>query len=238
MTVSSFQHIGNRSNQQDAYLVDKSNCLFVVCDGVGGRNKGEIASQTIIDYITVQFNQNPSRVNAQYIKQTIQQALLHLNIKLERDPDLKGAATTIALLYISNSIAYTAHVGDSRVILFKKQENQLWSTKDHSVVQELFDAGVIKSEEEMNIHPLKNRITNAITCGKMPSSLKVSIHELRNIKSTDIFIVCSDGVLEHFTNGQIIKLLINSSAKDAFDTLKNTSLKHSKDNNTCIMIEM
>ena len=167
MIIKHFQTIGKKATQEDAFYISTDHRLFVICDGVGGRHHGDLASQSIVNELTRHYESPVSQ------KRTFGQIKKYLNASLQKletlsddQNELKGISTTLALLYIKDDQYHTAHIGDSRIILLSSTNTSFWSTKDHSVVQELYDAGVLKSEMDMRTHPYRNRITRAITASE------------------------------------------------------------------------
>jgi len=236
--IFSFQHIGKRDNQEDAYHIDAQKNLYIVCDGVGGMDAGEIASNKVIQYVTEHLSRytlNPLCTNC--IITAIKQAQSKLNEYVQNNPKANGTATTIALLYYHNGTAITAHSGDSKVIFAKKNGAGCWSTKDHSTVQELYDADILKSEQEMNSHPLKNRITSAIIAGQDPAKVTIATHELQNIEQGDIFLLCTDGVLELYSTEEISNIALSRDHKK-YDGMSKFIQSTSKDNSTLILVEV
>ena len=235
MILKHFQILGKKANQEDAYFYSQDHSLFVVCDGVGGRNGGEVASRTIVENIRKQYvSIADKKIDLTLINDMIRSAIEDLNeISTEQDT-LDGMSTTLALLYVSNGRAYTAHIGDSRIRKLNQSNKEIWSTKDHSIVQELFDAGVLNSESDMQKHPYRNRITKAIVANNTKLS-DVVFDEIPTIDNNDIFIVCSDGLLEHYTNNSLLDAFAKRDFEDVFFDMKMTCEKNSRDNSTVII---
>lgn len=237
MKVLNFQILGKKSLQEDAFYISPDQKLFVVCDGVGGRDKGEVASNSIVKGIRDRYESSSSiDVSIEEVKSMVTDSIMNLNKMADEKPQLKGIGTTIALLFLTQSSCYTAHLGDSRVIMLENNTSAIWSTKDHSVVQELFDAGVLKSEEEMQSHPYRNRITNAIIAGE-DKAVHVVFQQTPRIEDFNFVLVCSDGLLEHYTNEDLSKLLSKEDYKMEFKKLENQCYNFSRDNSTVILIK-
>lgn len=232
MEVLNFSHIGSRNYQEDSYYIHRENNLFIVCDGVGGSANGAKASQSVIQSIVSEFERYDHNLNSHRIKKIIKNAHEDL-LGISEGANI---ATTIALLYIDGDVGYTAHLGDSKIYHIRSLENYYWYTKDHSLVQELYDAGVLTNEEQVRQHPMRNRITKAVST--IQESQNPTIHKLEKIKVGDIFLVCSDGVIESFDNRQIFELFKNDSIYKSWDILSETCKINSKDNNTCILINI
>lgn len=165
--------------------------LFIVCDGVGGANKGEVASRLVCEFLAHKYKDNKIEHKAGFDADIFgceSKLQLHLSLNL----DSEGMATTLALLKFQDNTAFIAHAGDSRV--YHIREGQiLYVTKDHSLVNELISTGYI-SEDEARTHPKKNVITKAITGDK--NHTQADISTIPDIHTGDLFLLCSDGILE------------------------------------------
>jgi len=141
--------------------------IFAIADGMGGHNKGEVASQLAVDNIIEFFNDNliqNETVKIEYIDDIIKQAYNTVNSliyeKSQEDITYEGMGTTLTLLILYDKKAYIANVGDSRCYI-QEGENLRKITSDHSIVEEYIKANII-TEEEARIHPDRNKITRAV----------------------------------------------------------------------------
>src|SRR5690606_34335903 len=113
--------------------------------------------------------------------------------------ETEGMGTTLVVAFVVPEGVLVAHVGDSRAYHIRPDKGILWRTRDHSEVQELYDAGIIPSVEAMEHHPRRNVITRAFIAradAKMP---EVDYHLIPQIHPGDILMLCTDGVLEPFS---------------------------------------
>lgn len=164
--------------------------VFIVCDGMGGHEGGEIASKAAIRFIIESLNAHNIENSVIALHQAITFANQQIYLTAQNRPDLKGMGTTVAVLLIYKDEIYTAHVGDSRIyVLSNNQYFQI--TKDHSIVQEMVDKGIIRSSEAEN-HPRKNEITKALGI-KEEVAPAINGKSLK-AKAGDRFIICSDGL--------------------------------------------
>jgi len=234
-----FQDIGNRDNQEDAYHIDEEKGLFIVCDGVGGYADGEIASKSVIHSIVEYFyksNTHPICTNC--IVDAIKFAQVELNKATDHQLTNSKTGTTLALLFYQDGKAITAHMGDSRIMLLKENSQTIWSTKDHSLVQELFDANVLKSESEMLNHPMKNKITNALFSGQDAESLQITTHDLRNIAKGDTFIIFTDGILEVLSPNDLIPIVNKKTPSKSISLISQFVKGHTSDNSTLLLLKI
>ena len=174
----SIHEIGQRDNQEDS-IAQWDNRLFVLCDGMGGHEKGEIASQTVCQAIVSWFEEhiNPDDLfTDDLLKEAIEYAYTELD-KYADNSNPRQMGTTLTLLYIHKQGVTAAHMGDSRIYHIRPfsapklgearrglNEGILYQSRDHSLVFDLFQAGEITYEEMQN-YPQKNIVTRAMTPG-------------------------------------------------------------------------
>lgn len=206
----SFSMQGKRDYNEDsifpnAEIPTQLNNLFLVCDGVGGQSKGEIASDLCCTQLNQFFTQQNVEVsNELIINEAIQFVEEKFNSYIEENPEAGDMASTITLLHLHSGGATLAHMGDSRIYLFRNGKI-IFQTKDHSVVQDLFDAGVLETEEQMAQHKDRNRINRAMR-GSSDKDYKAEIKIISDVQENDLFLLCTDGVLEAFSSVELSEL--------------------------------
>lgn len=164
--------------------------LFVVCDGMGGHIGGAIASQAAVSaiYQTMASQKFPSGPIA--LEYCLQEANKKLHGMVVANPSLHGMGTTAVAVLIQEDAAWYAHIGDSRLYLFRQNALRRL-TRDHSFVQSLVDQGHI-SEEEAEKHPRRNEIYRALGIGEaMEPSVAASPVMLQ---PGDRLLLCTDGL--------------------------------------------
>ncbi len=236
MLTYSFTHIGKKPNNEDAYRL--GSYLYIVCDGVGGANRGEVASSSISEYLLSNFNKPVD--SASEIKEGIIKSVLNLNQIVLENPEYDGTATTIAAVFCNPEKGiFSVHIGDSRVFLVRPAKKIFWHTWDHSMVAELIKNGDI-TRDEGRAHPMNNRIYKAIKNGPVEKSPEPEIHFISDIKKGDRILICSDGVLEAFTDLEMIELLSREdlSTKNLGKHVEEICSVESIDNNTAILLEV
>ncbi len=200
-----------RNINQDSYYYSDDNKLplFVVADGMGGHNAGEVASSLTIDTIKESYEREKESIIQgklhipRFINLTLAKANQRILKEAKNNQSCVGMGTTITLGIIYENELFIGHMGDSRAYLFSKQElYQL--TQDHSLVAELVRNGSISSEEAVN-HPQKNIITRALGTD---IDIKVDIIN-RKLNDGDLIILCTDG-LTNLVNDKKIKEVLNS----------------------------
>ena len=207
----SIHEIGHRPNQEDS-ISQWNNRLFVLCDGMGGHEKGEVASQTVCQSLTTWFEQNINP-DAPFTDNQLREALKYAYQQLDQyaDGSPKQMGTTLTLLYLHAHGVTAAHIGDSRIYHIRPSVGVLYQSRDHSLAFDLFQSGEISYEEMLNFTQ-KNVITRAMTPGEDNRHRPDIIH-ITDIQSGDYFYMCSDGMLEQMDNNELVTLL-SSDTKD------------------------
>lgn len=215
------------------YYEGEHESIYVIADGMGGHNAGEVASKLAVE-LTINYFKNNS--NNQDLESIIKSAVTEANSKIfqeaQIDKSLKGMGTTITACLINNKKIVVANVGDSSCYVIK--DNQIIKvTKDHSLVQQLIDAGTITEEEALN-HPNKNIITRALGTSKV---LDIDIFTLE-LKGIEKVILCTDGLTNVVSKEEIYDIAINNNNEIACGTLIELSkYKGSRDNISIIIFE-
>lgn len=208
-----------KENQDRIYLPSEEDMLqyFIVADGMGGANGGEVASTAAIEVVKDYIEQNVENIDfEEYTFETLlEQAILAANKfiyhKASNDKQLKGMGTTLIVVILYRNRAYIGHVGDSRVYRIRKNiMRQL--TKDHSYVQALVDQGSITREEAMN-HPQKNVLLKVVGCErKLEPDILV-----KGFLKGDILLMCTDGLTNMVSTDEIYETIVKGKGN-----LKNT----------------
>lgn len=225
---------GRRPNNEDSFFLTEDNLFFMVCDGVGGSNKGEIASLKACEYFseTLLSNQNFSLIN---IENALKTTELRFDAYCNEFPDTKGMATTLTFLKLHNHKATLGHIGDSRIYHIRNG-NILFHTTDHSFVNELVASGFL-TPEEAKTHPKKNQITRAIQ-GSEHATL-IDVNEINDLQTGDYFMLCTDGILESVDEEFIFE---NFHTEAILDNIRQNIIeicqKKSNDNFTAIVVRI
>lgn len=209
----SIHEIGQRPNQEDS-IIQWDNRLFVLCDGMGGHEKGEVASQTVCQSLVTWFEQNVNPKDP-FTDDQLREALEYAYQQLDQyaDGNPKQMGTTLTLLYIHAQGVTAAHIGDSRIYHIRPREEVLYQSRDHSLVFDLFQAGEI-TYEEMATFPQKNMVTRAMTPGE-DNRMRPDIIHITDIQPDDYFFLCSDGMLEQMDGrGSMLLAFLSSHAPD------------------------
>lgn len=226
-----------RQNNEDyfAFATIGNGCLFLVCDGMGGLDAGEEASQIACESITEFFLNKKYENILQAINESIEQANSKIRTYATQN-NIKKIGATLTMLLFEEDHAYIAHAGDSRIyLLTEKKLHQI--TKDHSYIQFLIDTQNIPIEEAKK-HPKKNMITKALGTQE---TVNAKIQKQKLLPAFgDIFLMCSDG-LYNMVDNEKLENILNSKAdlKQKAEILIKTALDNGGiDNITLALIEI
>ena len=175
MRILAKSDIGKARNMnQDCFYAAKETDeikLFILADGMGGYQGGEVASSIAVysaqNYICNNFKETAKYKNdiLKLITDSIEYANLMVYERSKETEELQSMGTTLDVCLIYNNRAFIGHVGDSRIYRIRKNFFRRLTT-DHSYVQELIDDGKI-TKEEAAIHPKKNMLVKAIGCNSL-----------------------------------------------------------------------
>ena len=205
-----------REMNQDYYSIPSSENdlqLYILADGMGGYNGGEIASrlaaETTKNYIQNNFDkiEHDKEAILKLVKDAMEYANMVVYEESKKDENLQGMGTTLDVCFIYNSKIYIGHVGDSRIYLIKKDIARK-ITKDHSYVQQLVEDKKI-TREEAEHHPKKNMLLKALGC---TSYVEPDIRA-RNLEKDDMLLMCSDGLTNMVEESKIYEVVRENKEK-------------------------
>ncbi len=237
----SFCQIGRRSNQEDARFPNEDKPInpapyYVVCDGVGGEEDGEIASRTVCDafakYLNKHFDTTSFTVDV--FRNVLDYAYTALYKKGKSNTS--DMATTLTFVCFHDGGVMAAHIGDSRIYHIRPDVGILYRSDDHSLVNALVHTGNLTPEAAIN-HPQRNIITRCMECVSSESDrAKATVMEINDVEPGDYFFLCTDGVLDKLDDDDILNVL----SEDAEDGNKIKAIAErcadSNDNNTAYII--
>jgi protein phosphatase len=240
-----FWETGGRDNNEDYmypppenHAVSENDTLFLVCDGVGGAQKGEVASRMACEQLVHYFQSKPTDVSTEsYITSAVAKAQDYFNAHQTLNPESRGMATTLTLLHLHEAGATIMHMGDSRVYQIRDGEIR-FKTRDHNLINDMLASGAI-SEEEARNHPKKNIITRALQAGS-DAPVRPEVKNITDdIEPGDYFFLCSDGVLETMSDAELCSILSKRiSNEEKIAAIKAVSVPHSKDNCTACLVQI
>lgn len=245
----SFSEIGRKDNQEDFLWpspneVTVNDRVFLMCDGVGGQDSGEVASMTAATALGTYLSDHIQE-DGIMTKALFEEALSYGYDALDRADTgaVRKMGTTMTCLVLHRGGALVSHIGDSRIYHIRpslSDENGrtgiIYQSADHSLVNDLLRAGEI-TEEEAKDFPQKNVITRAMQ-PNLERRHKADIYNIDDIMPGDFFFLCCDGVLEQLTNDLLGAILSDNTLDDngKINGIKNICDNKTRDNYTCWLI--
>ena len=229
-----------RHSNQDSFKVlqlDDGSLLAVVCDGMGGANAGNVASEKATEVITSFFERSyRTGLDSQGITALLQSAIVSANIEVydmaQENPEFSGMGTTVVATYINRDFFVVSHLGDSRAYLISDEVIQL--TRDHSVVQNLVESGKL-TPEEARVHPRRNVITRALG---IEADILVESNEFK-ANEGDFLLLCSDGLSNFIKPENILEIFKGENFEDVAKILVKTANQNGgADNITVVAVSV
>ena len=242
LEAQSFCQLGQRDHQEDARWPDSNTAtdkqrFFIVCDGVGGNARGEVASHAVCKAFAEALAKNS--FDADFTNEQFAQALHHAYMALDKlsNDDNKGMATTLTFVCFHGAGCTMAHIGDSRIYQIRPAKGLLYRSDDHSLVNSMVHNGVVTPEEGVD-HPQQHVITRYMEAVDSEHFRhQATVMRTDDIQAGDYFLLCSDGVLNCITDDQLLALLNEASTSLADKMTSLAALcSNSSDNNTAWLI--
>ena len=210
--------------------------LYILADGMGGYNGGEIASRlatsSVKSYIESNFNEiEHTKENiADLIKNAIEYANMVVYEKSKESEELENMGTTLEVCLIYNNKAFIGHIGDSRIYRIRKNIIRKL-TQDHSYVQELVNDGTITKEEAVR-HPKKNMLMKALGCTPF---IEPDI-TIKGFLKDDIIVICSDGLTNMINEQEIYNIIVQDVTNSSTNLVNRANELGGYDNITVLVI--
>lgn len=191
--------VRNLNEDYAGYIEEEDYKLYVVADGMGGHNAGEVASEMAVDAVKAYVKENYKNDGSNVLENAILFANEKIYDKARCSLEYKGMGTTLVAALVYEDNVLVANVGDSSC--FGITGNDIIKiTKDHSLVQELIDSGSITEEEGRN-HPKKNVITRALGTNNV---VKIDIFKI-DMNTYDKYLLCTDGLSNEVLKEEILR---------------------------------
>ena len=199
-----------RENNEDSVAFDEQALVAVLADGMGGYNAGEIASGMATAFIKAELSRwlSEAGANAQIrdIRRAMEICVDNANIAIynsaNANPSFAGMGTTLVLGVIKDGRLLVGHIGDSRCYRIR-QGRMEQITKDHSLLQEQMDAGLITAEQAAG-SPIKNLVTRALG---VEQGVMLEVNEF-SIEPADVYLMCSDGLSDMVSDEVIVRIAL------------------------------
>lgn len=226
LEYSLFTNNGDRPVNEDSigFTEKEGRYCFVLCDGLGGHGKGELASRYVVEFAKCSFDDSDDI--DEYMETVLdkaQEGLLAEQLELNVPMEMK---TTAVILVTDGDECRYMHIGDSRLYRFRKNK-VLKRTTDHSVPQMLALSGDIR-EKDIRSHPDRNRLLRVMGT-EWNGSAKYELSDHEELREGDAFLLCSDGFWEPVTEKEMCRLLKKSStAEEWLKSLAETAAENGK----------
>lgn len=224
-----------------------SDRTFILCDGMGGHDAGEVASSTVCQAMGKYILNSDHDTDRGFTDEDLKHAIAVAFDALDKEDSgaEKKMGTTLAFLKLHNSGATIAHIGDSRVYHIRPGKDGadtkiLFETEDHSLVNDLIKIGELTKEEALQSNQ-KHVITRAMQ-PNMERKPKADVYHTSNIKDGDYFYICSDGMLEQpdMENGESLRNIFSDkidSVERKVEILRDVT-EDNRDNHTALIIHI
>jgi len=228
-----------RHTNQDCYSITTNSVndtLAIVCDGIGGGQSGDVASQTVAHYFSECFIKQKKFNNDTEVKtwlDTTVKEINHFVLELAKTKSVyHGMGTTLVAALCTDIGTYVLNVGDSRAYQLV-DENLTCITKDHTLVENLVKRGIISEAEAFN-HPQRHVLTNAVG---IEDHIKIDIFSLDS--NYDLLLLCSDGLHGYCTDEEIKQILLagGNEVTIAESLVNYANNKGGYDNTTVVIIK-
>lgn len=240
----SFSQLGCRTNQEDCRLPDvdapsDGQFFYAVCDGVGGCDDGEVASQSVCKgFEDALCNTDWSEP---FTVEDFQQALTEAYNCLDRAADKTGnrdMATTLTFVCFHGEGCLAAHIGDSRIYQIRPNIGIVYRSSDHSQVNNFVHSGVI-SPDQADSYPDHSVISRYMEpSNDQEPRCMATVLQICDIQSDDYFLLCTDGVLEMVSDDQLVHIVCGKGSDEEKLQLLASLCQKSQDNNTAYMIHV
>jgi serine/threonine protein phosphatase PrpC len=195
-----------RENNEDSLAFDAETRLCILADGMGGYNAGEIASEMAVAFIKSEMgrwlSQSGRQANAREVRQALEICVENANHSIfnaaHSNPQYAGMGTTLVVGVFQGDRLLLGHIGDSRCYRLRGQAFQQ-ITKDHSLLQEQIDAGLISPEQALT-SPIRNLVTRALG---VDGTVLVDVSDHR-VEAGDLYLMCSDGLSDMLIDEDIL----------------------------------
>ncbi len=229
-----------RKKNEDSLFVMPKEEVYVIADGVGGSNSGEVASGVAVTYIAEQIKKKPmdsfrtEKAGIMHIFNCIEGANQKICQMAAKDPKLKGMATTLVLLTFRDNKGYVFNIGDSRAYIYKNKE-MMQITEDHSYVNSLVKMGAI-TEEEAKTHEGGHMITKALGADEKVEPDLFTI----DVEKGDVIILCTDGLYDEVSNEKIVSLIEKSEGMSSLaqELVEEANISGGSDNITVVCVKI
>ena len=234
--VGNLTNVGRKRTHNEDYFgffeTAPGEILAIVADGMGGHASGEVASRMAVDIIhEIYSKERDDKDVLEGLKSAFQVANFAILQRSLEQESLNGMGTTATAFILKDDQAFVGHMGDSRAYLFRNSTvSQL--TIDHSLVERMVVQGLL-NREEAHRHPQKNVIYKTLGV-----NMDTELHLLGSIpvSTGDIFLLCSDGLTNHITDGEMLNIVSKEPPQRACENLIHLANQRGGQDNITVQI--
>ncbi len=229
-----------RKRNEDAYGMhpcgisgsdDEPSFLFGVADGMGGHPGGDVASRHVIR-AALEPGAWVEGIAPAALSRAFGRAVSAVEAAAQEDPGVSDMGTTLTLLGLENGLGWIGHIGDTR-LYWRRNQGWIRLTRDHTMAQDLVDAGTL-DQEEAEKHHSSHVLTRCIGCHRraMPDLLRTPIR----LRAGDSFLLCSDGLVKVVQEDELGSMIGELSPGEAVHRLIHACLDRGAPDNVTVMI--
>ena len=229
-----------RQNNEDALYINDRLGIYVLADGMGGHEGGEIASNIAVNTVAKILSSSVMELHKKNVGQIVCKALHEANEGIilfrKNQINLMSMATTVVISIFLDDVVNCIHLGDSRVYLYKKDNNLIQLTTDDSLVMEMVKQGMM-SKDDLQKHSLRNIVTRYL------GTVNLTIPEIQQfrVETNDCIMLCSDGLTNMLNDKEIQSILranISMGPQDVCNLLVDSAnAKGGQDNISVIVVQ-
>ncbi len=205
-----------RTANEDRCLISPERDLFIVADGMGGQQAGEVAAEAVVSLLPTLLRQRVAGApvfRRRVAELLLREAILDLSRRLWSEgtvrPELRGLGATVAVVWLRPPFAHLAHMGDSRIYLYRGG-HLAQSTEDHSVVALLVRSGEVSPEAALH-HPARNQLSRYVG---MEGDVYADVRTIQ-LQPGDRLLLCTDGLTRPLADERIAAVLAGQAEPEA-----------------------
>jgi serine/threonine protein phosphatase PrpC len=219
-----------RKNNEDSFYIDDQRGLYIVCDGMGGHNGGEVASGMAVEIVSRDAQYTNAEEAVKSLRSAIEKANHAIWSKGRTDPELYNMGTTITAAAVIENTLVVAHVGDSSLFLIRSDKIQK-ITRDHTLAESMVDDGILKPGE------IRNNSYNHILTRAVGVEEKVEIDFFTcNLNEGDHILLCSDGLTDLLDSSDILEVVTSDNINVVAQNLIQFALNRGGHDNITIIL--
>lgn len=220
-----------RKNNEDSFLIDNDRGLFIVCDGMGGHNGGEVASGMTVEIVAHDVHYENIEQALQALKAAIEKANYQIWLKGQTEQALFNMGTTIIAAAVIGKQMIVCNVGDSSLFIIRSNEiNKI--TRDHTLAESMLYDGLLKPEEMRN-NSYNHILTRAVG---VEDNVEMDFFTC-DLQSGDYILLCSDGLTDSLNQSDILQAIMADNIEQSAEQLVQKALERGgHDNITTVLV--